>query len=106
MDKYTYRVFYSDEDQAYVGTCLEFPGLSALAKSDAGALKEIKFVVSQAVEMMLDDGETPPEPLNTTKYSGKFVVRVGADLHRRLAMEARESGLSLNQHILKKLASG
>ena len=32
-DKYTYRVTWSEEDQEYVGLCLEFPSLSWLAET-------------------------------------------------------------------------
>ena len=40
-DKYTYRVTWSEEDQEYVGLCLEFPSLSWLAESQEEALKLI-----------------------------------------------------------------
>ena len=35
-----------------------------------------------------------------------FNVRVGEHLHRNLAMHAAEDGMSLNQYVVKKLASG
>lgn len=36
-------------------------------------------------------------------YSGKFNLRVGESLHRELAMQAAEDGMSLNQYVLRKL---
>ncbi len=33
IDRYTYRVTWSEEDQEYVGLCAEFPGLSWLEET-------------------------------------------------------------------------
>jgi predicted RNase H-like HicB family nuclease len=40
-DLYTYRVTRSAEDAEYVGTCVEFPGLSWLAPESEAALQDI-----------------------------------------------------------------
>ena len=37
------------------------------------------------------------------KYSGKFMLRVPPEVHRHLAMEAAESGVSLNRIASAKL---
>lgn len=37
-------------------------------------------------------------------YSGRFVLRLPSDLHRRLAVEAEENGRSLNEHCRQLLA--
>jgi predicted HicB family RNase H-like nuclease len=42
--------------------------------------------------------------LSTKKYSGKFMVRVPPEIHRDLAMQAAESGVSLNRIATVKLA--
>ena len=43
------------------------------------------------------------EPLAERTYSGKFNLRVGEALHRRLAIEAAEEKLSINQLIVRRL---
>ena len=35
-DRYTYRITWSEEDQEYVGLCVEFPSLSWLDKKKRG----------------------------------------------------------------------
>lgn len=104
-DRYTYRVTWSAEDGEYVGLCAEFPGLSWLAKSQANALNGIRSVVAEAVADMKKQRESVPEPLAERNFSGKFVVRVPEEVHRKLAVEAAESGVSLNRIASAKLAS-
>jgi predicted HicB family RNase H-like nuclease len=96
-DHYSYRVVWSEEDKEYVGLCAEFPSLSWLAHSQENALKGIREVVAESVEDMKKNGEPLPEPLTSKHYSGKFIVRVPPEVHRRLALEAAESGVSLNR---------
>ncbi len=102
-DRYTYRVMWSEEDEEYVGLCVEFPSLSWLAESPEDALHGIRQVIADIVADMEANNELVPEPLATKKYSGKFMVRVPPHLHRRLALEAAESGISLNRLASTKL---
>ena len=101
---YIYRVIWSAEDNEYVGLCTEFPSLSWLAPTQEEAFSGIRSLASDCVADMLEDGETPPEPLADRKYSGKFVVRVPPEVHRTLVARAAEEGVSLNRLISSKLA--
>ena len=38
------------------------------------------------------------------EYSGKLSLRIPKELHRQLAQDAKENGVSLNQYALYKLA--
>lgn len=100
---YTYRITWSPDDGEYVGLCAEFPGLSWLAGSPEAALKGIRTVVAQVIKEMTSHGELIPEPLANRSYSGKFLVRVPPDIHRRLAIQAAEVGVSLNRLASAKL---
>ena len=103
-DRYTYRVTWSEEDHEYVGLCAEFPSLSWLARTPEAALKGIRKVVADVVADLETNGEAMPEPIATKQYSGKFMVRVPPDLHRRLVLEAAEAGVSLNRIASAKLS--
>jgi predicted HicB family RNase H-like nuclease len=96
-DRCTYRVTWSGDDSEYVGLCAEFPSLSWLASTPEAALKGIRGVVGEVVADMDASREPRPKSLATKQYSGKFVVRVPPALHRRLALEAAEAGVSLNR---------
>lgn len=88
----------------HVGLCAEFPSLSWLAPSPQAALRGIRSVVSEAVADLESAGEPVPEPLASRRFSGKFVVRVPPEVHRRLAVEAAEAGVSLNRLASAKLS--
>jgi predicted HicB family RNase H-like nuclease len=103
-DRYTYRITWSMEDNEYVGLCVEFPGLSWLDTVPEEALKGIRQVVAGVITDMETNGETPPEPISTKKYSGHFMVRIPPELHRHLALEAAEAGISLNRLASDKLS--
>ncbi len=103
IDRYTYRVTWSEEDQEYVGLCVEFPSLSWLDKSQEKALLGIRKLVAATVADLRRSKESVPEPLSTRQFSGKFVVRVPPDVHRMLVIKAAESGVSLNRLVSSKL---
>jgi predicted HicB family RNase H-like nuclease len=103
-DRYTYRVTWSEDDNEYVGLCAEFPSLSWLAKTPGGALKGIRKLVEDVLKDMHKGGESVPEPIACRHYSGKFMVRVPRQVHRKLAIQAAESGVSLNRLASSKLS--
>ena len=103
-DRYTYRVTWSEEDNEYVGLCVEFPSLSWLAPLPEDALAGIRQVVAEVVTDLEANGEEIPEPIAVKPYSGKFMVRIPPELHRRLAFEAAEAGISLNRLASEKLS--
>ena len=102
-DHNTYRVTWAEEDGEYVGLCAEFPSLSWLASEPEAALHGIRQMVADVVADLQINGEPVPEPLAMKKYSGRFIVRIPPELHRRLALEAAESGVSLNRLAADKL---
>jgi len=97
-------VTWSEEDGEYVGLCAEFPGLSWLEQTPEAALRGIRRVVSEAISDMISNNELAPEPLATKRFSGKFMVRVPPDVHRRLTIEAAEAGVNLNRLASAKLS--
>ena len=103
-DKYAYRVLWSEDDNEYVGLCSEFSSLSWLESTQDKALKGIRKLVSECVSDLKKNGEEIPAPIAVKNYSGKFMVRVPPEIHRQLAVQAAESGVSLNRIASVKLA--
>lgn len=102
-DKYTYRIEWSEEDQAYIARCLEFPGLAAHGDTGEAALREIRIVVDEAVKWLKDDKKPIPEPLGMKRFKGNLTLRVPPELHKDLAIKSAEQGVSINQYILSRL---
>ena len=103
-DRYTYRVTWAEEDAEYLGLCLEFPLLSWLAPGPEDAFTGIRQVVKEAVQDMQSAGEAVPEPLATRPYSGRILLRVPPEVHRELATQAAEEGVSLNRLLNARLS--
>ncbi|SEF92974.1 Predicted nuclease of the RNAse H fold, HicB family [Bryocella elongata] len=103
-DHYTYRVTWSPEDKEYIGLCAEFPSLSWLASTSQKALAGIQNVVAEAVNDMEANGEPVPVAFADRHYSGEFRVRIPPHVHRALAVESAEQGISLNRLASAKLA--
>lgn len=103
-DHYTYRVSWSPDDREYVATVVEFRLLSWLAPDPAAALLGLRALVAEVVDDLLASGEPVPEPLAERQYSGEFRLRIPPALHRSLAIEAAEQGVSLNRLVSAKVA--
>ena len=103
-DLYTYRVTWSEEDQEYVGLCTEFPSLSWLAENQELALNGIRQLVANVISDMKKSNEKIPIPIAIRKYSGKFMVRIPPEVHRKLAEIAAEEGVSINRLVSARLA--
>ena len=105
VDRYSYRVGWSEEDECYIATCLEFPSLSGHGDSYEEALKDIVAVVKESVAWMSEDKEEIPEPYSVRVFKGNIPLRIPPETHRRIAILASESRVSLNQFITSLIES-
>jgi len=103
-DKYTHRITWSEDDNEYVGLCAEFPSLSWLADTLEKALEGIRKLVPDVLLDMQGNDEPIPEPIAIKQFSGKFMVRIPPDVYRKPAIQAAESGVSLNRIASSKLS--
>ena len=78
--------------------------LSWLKETPEEALLGMRKLVRKVVTNLKRNEEPVPEPLSVRKFSGKFLVRVPPEVHRSLAVQAAESGVSLNRLVSSKLA--
>jgi predicted HicB family RNase H-like nuclease len=103
-EDYAYSVMWSEEDQVYIGRVAEFASLAAHGASPTLALREITEVVGSVLDDLVESGEPVPPPLSKRPFSGKLHLRMPEYLHRHLALEAAQQGVSLNQWINLKLS--
>jgi predicted RNase H-like HicB family nuclease len=97
--KYSFKVFWSEADNAYIATCPEFTGLSAFGSTEEKALREAKIALQMFIEDIQESGEELPTPQVPHSYSGKLQFRFAKSLHRAAAELAEAEGVSLNNYI-------
>ncbi len=103
VEQYLYSVGWSEEDEAFVARAAEFPSLAAHGDSLEDALREIKTVVGFVLRDLEETGEFVPKPFGKRSFSGRLVLRMPEYLHRKLALDAMQEGVSLNQLLNLKL---
>lgn len=104
MKDYGYELFWSDEDEGYIVTCPDFPGLSAFGKTPEKALKEARVAMELFIEDYKQRGEQLPEPTKVPSYSGQIRLRMPKNLHAEVSKAAARSGVSLNTYLVSLLS--
>ena len=105
-DNYLKLVYWSEEDRVYIGRA---PGLFYGGVHGDDELKvyaELVKEVEEWLEICEEDGLPLPPPTAGKTYSGKFNLRVGEELHERLALESMKISESLNSYCVKLLKTG
>lgn len=102
-DRYLKIVEWSEEDRCYVGTC---PGLmlgGIHGDNEARVYRELCQAVEEWITLCEEDGQPLPAATAGKEYSGKFVLRVGRELHQALSIQALRRGESLNNYCVRML---
>ena len=100
---YTYRISWSAADNEFIATVVEFPSLSWIAETREDALTGLTSVVEGVIGDMLKQGEEIPTPWDERHFSGKFHLRLGPELHKKVALAAAECHESMNTYVMKRL---
>ena len=95
-DKYLKIVEWSDEDQCYIGSAPPLIGQCCHGNDETKVYKQLCKIVAEWVMIHKEKDIQLPEGMADKEYSGKFVVRVGEDIHKMLAIKASMAGTSLN----------
>jgi predicted HicB family RNase H-like nuclease len=66
------------------------------------SVKELRKAIRDAIDEYLDycsrNGKEPDKP-----YSGRFLIRVKPELHKMVAMEAEQRGMTMNKFVAEAL---
>ena len=101
-DRYLKIVEWSEEDKCYVGSVPGWIGRCCHGKDEFDVYRQLCEIVDEWIAIYKKDKKRLPAPTNK-KYSGKFVLRTGSELHQALAIRALDEGDSLNNYLVKKL---
>jgi antitoxin HicB len=99
-----YPITLIPESVGYSVEIKDLPGCISQGDTLEEALEMLKDAKLAWIKVNLELGNPIPEPQAAKKYSGRFVVRLPSNLHQRLAEEAQQNNVSLNQMVATLLA--
>ena len=102
--RYSIVVAWSEEDGEYVATSPEWPVLSWLASSESEAIRGLRGVIRDAIDVLEEQGSPIPSPRPQPAYSGQLRLRMPRSLHQAMAARADQEGVSLNTLALTYLS--
>jgi len=96
---YIGHVEFDDEVNIFHGEVVNTRDVITFQGSSVRELrKAFKDSVNDYLEFCEERGESPDKP-----FSGKFVLRISPELHRKLYASAKREGKSLNAWVTKSL---
>ncbi len=102
-DRYLKIVEWSEEDQCYVGSVPGWLGKCCHGDNEEKVYHELCQIVDEWIKVYNKEGKPLPVATIGKKYSGKFQLRAGSELHQALAIKALQTGESLNNFCIKVL---
>jgi predicted HicB family RNase H-like nuclease len=97
---YTGRVEFDDEAGLFHGEVLDTRDVITFQGQSVSELENaFRDSIDDYLDFCRERGEPPDKP-----FSGRFMVRMPAELHRQLYLDAKRSGKSLNQLIAERLS--
>lgn len=94
-----------DEQGDWLAHFAELPNISAAGDSPEEAIHELEAAWQLMKESYAEHNEPIPLAPSQKEYSGQFNVRIDKRVHRQLAIEAAQAGISLNALVAQKLAA-
>ena len=98
---YVAAIEYDDSVEMLHGSVVnsgEYPIATFEATDVDGLRREFRLSVDEYLSSCEEDGVEPRKP-----FSGRLNLRLGSELHQRVALSAIESGMSLNAWIKQTL---
>jgi len=94
-----------DEEGDWLAHFEELAQISAYSSVDVeDALRELQIAWEAYKTSCRQHGDPVPVAPALKSYSGQFNVRIDKRIHRALAIEAAQAGISLNALVAQKLA--
>lgn len=102
--RYPRLIEWSEEDAAFIGSAPPLIGHCCHGKTEADVAAQLAAIVEDLIDDVLDGKMPAPKPPPDRTYSGKFLVRIAPELHKKTALKAQARGESLNQFVAEALA--
>ena len=97
-ESYIKVVEWSTEDGCFIGSAPPLVGPCCHGDDEMEVYQQLCNIVHDWVELHRREGTQLPQASAGKEYSGKFVLRVGSEMHQLLAIRAMQQGISLNNY--------
>ena len=104
MHKYPVRIFWWDEDSAWVAVCPAFPFISALGATREEAAREIDEAIEEVIFTCEEEGKPLPPVIPEPVSSGQIRLRLSRTVHDRAIECAQVDETSLNTFLVSAVA--
>ncbi|HAZ47987.1 MAG TPA: toxin-antitoxin system HicB family antitoxin [Cyanobacteria bacterium UBA11369] len=91
---------YPASEGGYVAQIKDLPGCLTQGETAEEVIENINEARELWIETAYESGDDIPLPSTEVTYSGKLLLRMPKSLHRRLAQQAEQENVSLNQYIV------
>ncbi|MDR1283474.1 MAG: type II toxin-antitoxin system HicB family antitoxin [Opitutaceae bacterium] len=102
--RYPRVIEWSDEDRCYIGSAPPLVGQCCHGDTEVEVAWQLAAIVDDLVADVIDGKMVAPTLPENRTCSGRFLVRIPPDLHRRVVLQAMARGESLNQFVAEQLA--
>ena len=92
------------DEGGFVARYPELPGCITVGDTLEAVVKNLNDAKIEWITAALEDGNTIPEPSTYDDYSGQFKLRLPKSLHKLLAAQSKEEGVSMNQYCVYLLS--
>ncbi len=92
------------DEGGFVARYPELPGCITVGDTLEAVVKNLNDAKIEWITAALEDGNTIPEPSTYDDYSEQFKLRLPKSLHKLLADQSKEEGVSMNQYCVYLLS--
>lgn len=97
-------VVKEDEDGTYYAEYPDLKGCMTVGNSLSEISESIEDAKLTWIETAFENNIDIPEPKSESDYSGSFRIRMPKSLHKSLADDAKNEGISMNQYCIYLLS--
>lgn len=98
------RPLTQDEGGGYLISFTDFSECISDGETPEEAIRNGLDALAETVATLEEMGLPVPAPASSGSYSGKFIQRIPKSLHARLALRAKQEGVSMNTLVTSFLA--
>ena len=103
--RYPRVIEWNEADGVFIGSAPPLIGQCCHGDTEAEVAAQLATIVGDLVADVLDGKMPEPKPPATKVYSGKFLVRITPELHKKASLKAMSRGDSLNQFVAEAIES-